>query len=83
MKRLKIILPLLLALLLLAAAAWAEEAEDLTAGCTVKVVDKNGKIKAKKKGTATIKAKVVTASKTYNKGSYENSMPLKYFYKEE
>ena len=28
MKRLKIILPLLLALLLLAAAAWAEEAED-------------------------------------------------------
>ena len=34
MKRLKIILPLLLALLLLAAAAWAEEAEDLTAGCT-------------------------------------------------
>ena len=46
MKRLKIILPLLLALLLLAAAAWAEEAEDLTAGCTVKVVDKNGKIKA-------------------------------------
>ena len=48
MKRLKIILPLLLALLLLlpAAAAGAEEAENLTAGCTVKVVDKNGKIKA-------------------------------------
>ena len=46
MKKLKIILPLLLSLLLLAAAAWAEEAEDLTAGCTVKVVDKNGKIKA-------------------------------------
>ena len=46
MKRLKIIIPLLLALLLLTAPAWAEEAEDLTAGCTVKVVDKNGKVKA-------------------------------------
>ena len=43
----KIILPLLLAVLLvLAAPALAEEAENLTAGCTVKVVDKPGKIKA-------------------------------------
>ena len=25
----------------------------------------------------------IAASKTYNKGSYDNSMPLKYFYKEE
>ena len=46
MKRLKYFIPLLLALLLLTAPAWAEEAEDLTAGCTVKVVDKTGKVKA-------------------------------------
>ena len=46
MKRLKIIIPLLLALLLLTAPAWAEEAENLTSGCTVKVVDKNGKVKS-------------------------------------
>lgn len=47
MKRLKIIAPILLALLLLLAApAWAEEADNLTAGCTVRVVDKTGKVKA-------------------------------------
>jgi len=46
MKRLRYFIPLLLALLLLTAPAWAEEAEDLTAGCTVKVVDKTGKVKA-------------------------------------
>ena len=46
MKKLKIIIPLLLVLLLLTAPAWAEEAEDLTAGCTVKVVDKTGKVKS-------------------------------------
>ena len=47
MKRLKIALLLLLAaLLLMTVSAWAEEAEDLTAGCTVKVVDKGGKAKS-------------------------------------
>ena len=47
MKRLKIALLLLLAaLLLMTVSAWAEEAEDLTAGCTVKVVDKGGKTKS-------------------------------------
>ena len=46
MKRLKIIIPMLLALLLLTAPAWAEEAENLTSGCTVKVVDKTGKAKS-------------------------------------
>lgn len=42
MNRLKILL-LFLILLLLTVPAWAEEAEDLTGGCTVKVVDKAGK----------------------------------------
>ena len=47
MNRLKIALLLLLAaLLLMTVSAWAEEAEDLTAGCTVKVVDKGGKAKS-------------------------------------
>ena len=47
MKRLKIALLLLLAaLLLMTVSAWAEEAEDLTAGCSVKVVDKGGKAKS-------------------------------------
>ena len=47
MNKLKILLPILLILaLLLAVPAMAEEAEDLTAGLTVKVVDKPGKIKA-------------------------------------
>ena len=48
MNRLKMAFLLLLtALLLLAVPAWAEEeAEDLTAGCTVKVVDKAGKVKS-------------------------------------
>ena len=40
----KILIPLFLVLLLLAACACGEEAEDLTAGCKLKVVDKNGKI---------------------------------------
>ena len=47
MNRLKIALLLLLAaLLLLTASALADEAENLTAGCTVKVVDKTGKVKS-------------------------------------
>ena len=46
MNKLKILLPMLLILTLLAIPAMAEEAEDLTAGLTVKVVDKPGKIKA-------------------------------------
>ena len=46
MNKLKILLPVLLILLLLAVPAMAEEAENLTAGLTVKVVDKPGKIKA-------------------------------------
>ena len=46
MKRLKIIIPLLLILFLFTAPARAEEAEELTAGCTVKVVDKTGKVKS-------------------------------------
>ena len=47
MNRFRIALLLLLtALLLLTVSAWAEEAEDLTAGCTVKVVDKTGKVKS-------------------------------------
>ena len=47
MNRFRIALLLLLtALLLLTVPAWAEEAEDLTAGCTVKVVDKTGKVKS-------------------------------------
>ena len=46
MNKLKILLPILLILtLLLAVPAAAEEAEDLTAGLTVKVVDKPGKVK--------------------------------------
>ena len=46
MNKLKVLLPLLLILLLLAAVpALAGEAEDLTADCTLKVVDKPGKIK--------------------------------------
>ena len=47
MKKLKVLLPilLLLALVLIAVSAFADEAEDLTSGCTVKVVDKPGKIK--------------------------------------
>lgn len=44
MNKLKILLPILLILLLLAAPATAEEAEDLTAGLKVKVVNKPGKI---------------------------------------
>ncbi|MBR2662057.1 MAG: phosphodiester glycosidase family protein [Clostridia bacterium] len=43
MNKLKILLPILLILLLLAVPAMAEEAENLTAGLTVKVVDKPGK----------------------------------------
>lgn len=47
MNRFRIALLLLLtALLLLTVPAWAEEAEDLTTGCTVKVVDKTGKVKS-------------------------------------
>jgi len=47
MNRFRIALLLLLtALLLLTVSAWAEEAEDLTASCTVKVVDKTGKVKS-------------------------------------
>ena len=47
MNRLKIALLLLLAaLLLLTASALADEAENLTAGCAVKVVDKTGKVKS-------------------------------------
>ena len=46
MNKLKILLPILLILtILLAFPATAEEAEDLTAGLTVKVVDKTGKVK--------------------------------------
>ena len=46
MNKLKVLLPLLLILLLMAAVpALAGEAEDLTAGCTLKVVDKPGKTK--------------------------------------
>ncbi len=44
MNKLKILLPILLILLVLAVPAMAEEAEDLTAGLTVKVVNKPGKI---------------------------------------
>ncbi|MCR5567538.1 MAG: phosphodiester glycosidase family protein [Clostridiales bacterium] len=43
MNKLKILLPILLILLLLAVPAMAEEAENLTAGLTMKVVDKPGK----------------------------------------
>ena len=43
MNKLKILLPILLILLVLAVPAMAEEAEDLTAGLTVKVVDTPGK----------------------------------------
>ena len=46
MSKLKALIPLLLILLLLAVPAWAEEAENLTGGLTVKVVDKPGKIGA-------------------------------------
>ena len=46
MNKLKLLLPILLILtLLLAVPAIAEEAEDLTAGLNVKVVDKPGKVK--------------------------------------
>lgn len=47
MNRLKALLPLLLilTLILAAAAARADEAEDLTESCTLKVVDKAGKIR--------------------------------------
>ena len=47
MNRLRVLLPLLLILILAmtAVSACAEEAEDLTSGCTLKVVDKPGKIK--------------------------------------
>ena len=45
MKRLKITLFLALSLLLLlTVSALAEEAENLTESCTVKVVDKTGKV---------------------------------------
>lgn len=45
MNKLKAFLPLILLLLfLIAGSAGAEEAENLTAGCTIKVVDKAGKI---------------------------------------
>ena len=43
MNKLKILLPILLALLLLAVPAMADEAENLTDGLTVKVVDQPGK----------------------------------------
>ena len=43
MNKLKILLPILLILLLMAVPAMAEEAENLTDGLTVKVVDKPGK----------------------------------------
>ena len=57
MNRLKMTLLLLLGtLLLLTAPAWAEEAEDLTAGCTVKVVDKTGKLKTVEADTIREKA---------------------------
>ncbi len=47
MNKLKVLLPLLLILLLAAAVpALAGEAENLTAGCTLKVVDKPGKVKS-------------------------------------
>ena len=46
MKKLKIMLPILLILLLMTAPAMADEAENLTDGLTVKVVDKAGKVKA-------------------------------------
>lgn len=46
MNKLKILLPILLILLLLAVPAMAEEAEDLTGGLTVKVVDQPGKTKS-------------------------------------
>ncbi len=48
MNKLKILVPVLLALILLLTAVYAnaDEAEDLTAGCTLKVVDKPGKIKS-------------------------------------
>ncbi len=46
MNKLKILLPVLLILLLLAVPAMAEEAEDLTDSLTVKVVDQPGKIKS-------------------------------------
>ena len=45
MNKLKFLLPLLL-ILLLAAPAGAEEAENLTGNCTVKVVDQPGKVKS-------------------------------------
>ena len=46
MNRLKFLLPFLLILLLLAVPAAAEEAENLTSGCTLKVVDQPGKVKS-------------------------------------
>ena len=46
MKKLKVLLPFLLILLMLVVPAMAEEAKDLTGGLTVKVVDKPGKIKS-------------------------------------
>ena len=47
MNKLKVLIPLLLVLLLLAAVpALSEEAENLTESLTVKVVDKAGKVKA-------------------------------------
>ena len=46
MNKLKMLLPILLILLLLAVPAMAEEAEDLTGGLTVKVVDQPGKTKS-------------------------------------
>ena len=46
MNRLKFLLPFLLILLVLAMPAAADEAENLTAGCTVKTVDQPGKVKS-------------------------------------
>jgi len=46
MKKLKVLIPILLILLLLASIARAEEAENLTDRLSVKVVDKTGKVKA-------------------------------------
>ena len=46
MNKLKVLLPLLLILLLMAVPALAGEAENLTADCTLKVVDKPGKVKS-------------------------------------
>ena len=46
MNKLKFLLPLLLILLLMIVPATAEEAENLTANCTLKVVDQPGKVKS-------------------------------------